>query len=226
MTRLSLWNVRGDLKKWVLGLGLLSSVVSGCVDPKSDYEEFVQRPVVLPEAGTVDVVQSPCQEVLAQELDGNYYGSCLIKAVGLPFALSVVRAVRPSPDGTTAEVDVSFTALKVDAKTLADVTGGTTVLKPLPIDAECRFREDVGTLILPAAANTLGRDFEATNVVLREKLLSSERSCAELDGQVPLASLSFDADGDICVYVRSRDGSVPTVNMEEYMCDPSLLLPR
>jgi hypothetical protein len=226
MTRFSLWNVRGDLKNWALGLGLLSSGVSGCVDPKADYEEFVQRPVPVREAGTVDVAQSPCQEVLAQNLDGNYYGSCLIKAVGLPFALSVVRAVRPSADGMTGEIDVSFAALRVDAKTLADVTGPTTVLKPLPVDAECRFREDVGTLILPAAANTLNRDFEATNVVLREKLLSAERSCAELDGQVPLASLSFDSDGDICVYVHSPDGSLPTVNMEDYVCDPSLLLPR
>ena len=226
MTRFSLSNVRGDFKKWALGLGLLSSGVSGCVDPKADYEEFLLRPVVEREAGVFDVAQSPCQEVLAQNLNGNYYGTCLIKAVGLPFALSVVRAVRPSADGMTGEIDVSFTALRVDAKTLADVTGATTVMKPAPVDAECRFREDVGTLILPAAANTLNRDFEATNVVLREKLLSAERSCAELDGQVPLAMLPFDGDGDICVYIRSPDGSLPTVSTEEYTCDPSLLLPR
>jgi hypothetical protein len=101
------------------------------------------------------------------------------------------------------------------------------VLKTVPVDGECRYREDVGTLILPAAANSLNRDLESTDVVLRGKLLSAERSCSELDGMVPLISLSLNGDGDICVYLRApADGSLPTVPTEEFSCDPSLLLPR
>jgi hypothetical protein len=199
----------------------------GCVDARADYEEFMQRPYVPRDAGTVDVESSPCLEVLAKNADGQYFGSCLPKLVGSPFFLSVEQKVRPSADGMSGEIDVSFTALKTTATSLADTTGMTTVLPPVPLDDQCRYREDVGTLILPAEANSLKRDLEATNVVLRGKLLSADRSCSELDGKVPFANLSLDDDGDICIYVRApADGSLPTIAMEEYMCDPSILLPR
>jgi hypothetical protein len=165
--------------------------------------------------------------VLAQNLDGKYFGSCLVKAVGLPFSLSVEQTVRPSADGMTGEIDVSFTALTTMATSLSDTAGNTTVLQTVPVDGNCRYREDVGTLTLPAAANSLNRDLESTNVVLRGKLLSADRSCSELDGRVTLIDLSLDGDGDVCVYLRAPDdGSLPTVSMDDYMCDPSILLPR
>jgi hypothetical protein len=227
MTRLPLWNVCGGIFKVVLGLGLLPASSFGCVDARADYEEFLRRPYAQREGGTVDVGESPCQEVLTQNADGRFFGSCLVKAVGVPFSLVVDQVVRPSADGTTGEIDVSFTPLTTVATSLSDTAGSTTVLKPAPVDSECRYREDVGTLILPAAANSLGRDLESTNVVLRGKLLSADRSCSELDGKVPLVNLSLDDDGDVCVYVRApADGSLLTIPMEEYMCDPSILLPR
>ena len=226
MTRLPLWKVCVAGAKWALCLGLIPAA-AGCVDARGDYEEFLRRPYTPREAGVVDVAQSPCQEVLAQNIEAKYFGSCLVKAVGIPFSLAVEQAVRPAGDGTTGEIDVSFTPLTTTATSLADIAGSTTVLKTVPVDSDCRYREDVGTLILPAAANSLGRDLESTDVVLRGKLLSAERSCSELDGKVPLVNLSLDDDGDICVYLRApADGSLPTVPMEEYMCDPSILLPR
>jgi hypothetical protein len=227
MARLQLWKVYRRRTNWALCLGALSSSALGCIDAKGDYEDFLRRPYAQREAGSADVGQSPCAEVLAQNLDGKYFGSCLVKAVGLPFSLAVEQVVRPSADGMTAEIDVSFTALTTVATSLADTAGMTTILPPAPVDSDCRYREDVGTLILPAAANSLNRDLESTNVVLRGKLLSVDRSCSELDGRVPFANLSLDDDGDICVYVRApEDGSLPTVPMDEYVCDPSLLLPR
>jgi hypothetical protein len=197
------------------------------VNPKADYEEFLARPVVEREAGASDVAQSPCAEVLAQNLDGKYFGSCLVKAVGVPFSLAVEQTVVPSSDGMSGDIAVSFTALRTDAMTMADTAGDTTVLKPVPLDSECRYREDVGRLVLPAAANNFGTDLESLDVVLRGKILTKDRSCSELDGRVPLANVSFNGDGDICVYVRApADGSLLTIPMEDYTCDPSLLLPR
>jgi hypothetical protein len=227
MTRLPLWKVCRGRTKWALGLGLVAVAAFGCVDAKADYEEYVRRPYVTRDAGMVDVGESPCQEVLSHNLDGKYFGSCLPKIVGSPFALAIEQRVRPSADGLTGEIDVSFTALTLMATTLADTAGETTVLKTVPVDSQCRYRQEVGTLILPAAANSLNRDLESVDVVLRGKLLSAERSCSELDGRVPFAGLSLDADGDACVYIRApEDGSLPTIPMEEYVCDPSLLLPR
>ena len=228
MTRSPLRNVCRGLSKRVLCLGLVPWAVFGCVDPSSDFEEFVRRPFVPREAGTADVAESPCGEVLAQNLDGKYVGSCLVKAVGVPFSLAVEQKVRPSADGMTGEIDVSFTALRTDATNLSDTTGSTTTLMTVPVDEQCRYREDVGTLILPSAANSLGRDIESTEVVLRGKILTADRSCSELDGRVSTPiMLSFHDDGDVCIYLRApEDGSLPTLPMEEYVCDPSLLLPR
>jgi hypothetical protein len=227
MTRLSLRNERGALTKWAVRLGFIPLAALGCVDAKGDYEEFLRRPYVARDAGTVDVGASPCQEVLAQNVSGKYFGSCLPKVTGSPFSLAVEQTVRPSADGMSGEIDVSFTALMLTATSLSDTAGNTNVLKTVPVDSECRYREDVGTLILPASANSLNRDLESVDVVLRGKLLSADRSCSELDGKVPFAGLSLDDDGDVCVYVRAPDdGSLPTIPMEEYVCDPSILLPR
>jgi hypothetical protein len=228
MTRLRLWKVCSGPTKWALCLGLLPVTALACVDARADYEEYLRRPYVPREAGAgADVGESPCQEVLAANVTGKFFGSCLVKAVGVPFSLAVEQTVRAAPDGMTGEIDVSFTPLTTTATSLSDTAGSTTMLKTVPVDGECRYREDVGTLILPAAANSLGRDLESTDVVLRGKLLSAERSCSELDGMVPLVGLSLNGDGDVCVYLRaSADGSLPAVPMEEYSCDPSILLPR
>ena len=227
MSRLPLWKVFGVPTKCVLGLGLIPWAALGCVDAKGDYEEYLSRPYVPREAGMADVAQSPCQEVLAQNLDGKYFGTCLPKVVGSPFSLSIDQKVRPSADGTTGELDITFSALTLTATSMSDIAGNPNILMTVPIDADCRYRQDVGTLILPAAANSFNRDLESVDVVLRGKLLTAERSCAELDGKVPFAGLSLDADGDVCVYVRApADGSLPMVPMDEYVCDPSILLPR
>src|SRR6188508_3424349 len=115
MSRLPLWKVLGGPSKYALGLGLIPFAAWGCVDARGDYEEYLRRPYIPREAGMADVAQSPCQEVLSQNLDGKYFGSCLPKVVGSPFSLAVEQKVRPSADGTTGEIDVSFTALTLTA---------------------------------------------------------------------------------------------------------------
>ena len=66
----------------------------------------------------------------------------------------------------------------------------------------CAYTENIGTLTLEAAANSLMRDLTATNVVLRGKLQTPTQSCGELDGQVDLIMLSLQGDGDICIFTR------------------------
>ena len=227
MAPLPLWKVKGAARSWAPGVLLLGISVSGCIDPKADYDEFAARPSAQREGGAVDVQLTPCQELLQASASGKFFASCFVKAVQLPFSLSVEHKVRPSADGMTAEFDVQFTALTTTATNLNDTAGDLVVLPTTTIDSECRYRENIGTLILPAAANSLGRDLQSENVSLRGKLQSADRSCAELDGNVPLVNLSLDADGDVCVYLRpNADGSLPTVTTDDYVCDPSSILPR
>ena len=70
-------------------------------------------------------------------------------------------------------------------------------------------------------------DLTATDVVLRGKLQSVDRSCAELDGEVTLIELSLQKDKDYCVFKRAAaDGTLPVVEPEDYACDPAGLPPR
>jgi hypothetical protein len=209
-------------------LVLVALLTSGCIDPKADYEEYLQRPVPIREAGVSDVTATPCQELLQQDLSGKLYGSCFVKATQSPFSLSVDQTVIPSADGLTGELRMSFAPLIVMATNVSQIAGEVVTLPPTTIDSECRFVENIGTLLLPAAANTFGRDLEAENVVLRGKLLSPDRSCAELDGNVPRPLVvSLAEDGDICVYMRVEpDSPIPAINPDDYVCDPSTLIPR
>jgi hypothetical protein len=196
-----------------------------CISPKDDYQDFASRPLTQREAGIVDVQVTPCQELLGKDLNGLYYTSCLPKDVPLPFALATEQKVVPSEDGTTASLELSFTPLKTNATSMADTTGMPTKLPPTTIDSMCAYTLDIGTLTLGAEANSLGRDLTATQVVLRGKMQSIDRSCAELDGKVDLIMLSLLQDGDHCIFVRApADNSLPVV--DAWPCDESGLHPR
>jgi len=200
----------------------------GCVQPEDDYRAFIARPVTVRDAGVADVTLTRCEDLLRQNLNGVYYTTCRPRDVPVPFALAVNQKVTPAADGKTGTIDLSFTPLQINAATVSDTIGNVVTVGPATIDADCAYTMNVGTLTLPKDANSLTRDLTATNVVLRGKLQTVERSCGELDGQVDLIMLSLAGDGDICVFVRApEDGSIPAVkDPDDYVCKASGLQPR
>ena len=83
---------------------------SGCIDAKQSYEEFVERQSARVDAGasddgmsqdasdtaedaqdTGDAALSACDELLQQNLDGQYFTACFPVATQLPFFLAVTR---------------------------------------------------------------------------------------------------------------------------------------
>ena len=207
------------------GLVVLAWSAPGCIDPKSDYEDFATRPLAEREASVADVQLTMCQELLGQNLSGLYYTSCLPKANPAPFALATTLTVTPAEDDMTASLEMSFTPLKLYATSMSDTTGSPLTLPKTTIDSNCAYTLDIGTLTLGREANSLDRDLTATNVVLRGLFQNVNQSCAELDGQVDLIMLSLMGDGDYCVFVRApADNSVPVV--DSWSCDPTRLQPR
>jgi hypothetical protein len=147
--------------------------------------------------------------------------------VPTPFALATTVKITPAADGKTATLDMSFTPLRTDAKTMSDTEGDPIMLPETTIDPMCAYTENIGTLTLPAKSNSLMRDLTATNVVLRGKLQTPTQACGELDGQVDLIMLSLQGDGDYCLFLRPpADGSIPMVTTGDYACDPKGLQPR
>ena len=203
------------------------SASAGCISPKDDYADFARRPLTEHDSGFADVEITPCETLLKEDLTGPYYTSCRPRDVPSPFSLATNIKVTPDADGRTATLDMSFTPLKTDAMTFNDTVGSLITLPETKIDSTCAYTENIGTLTLEAAANSLMRDLTATNVVLRGKLQTPMQSCGELDGQVDLIMLSLKGDGDICIFLRTTaDGPLPMVGSGDYACDPGGLQPR
>jgi hypothetical protein len=211
----------------VLAGAFFLATSAGCINPKDDYADFAQRPLTQHEAGTADVELTDCELLLKQDLSGLYYTSCRPRDLPIPFALRSDVKITPDADGTTATLDMSFTPLKTDAMHMTDTAGSLTMLPETKIDTKCAYTENIGTLTLDAAANSLMRDLQATNVLLRGKLQTPTQSCGELDGDVDLIKLSLQGDGDYCIFKRAtEDGPLPVVDDSEYACKASDLQPR
>jgi hypothetical protein len=213
---------------------------SGCIDAKQSYEEFVERQSVPVDAGPsddgmsrdasetaddgqstsdVDAPLSACDELLQQNLDGQYFTACLPVATQLPFFLSVNQKVTRSPNGGPPILDFSFTPLLVKATDTSQTVGDLVTLPPVPIHDDCTFDEVIGTLTLPKLANSLDRELVAEEAVLHGRFVSAERSCAGLFATVPLINLKL--NGDHCVFIKLPPGSpVPTVSAQDYDCGP------
>jgi hypothetical protein len=203
----------------------LAGAVTGCIDPKKDYDDFLTRPLAQVEAGVVDVQLTPCQELLAQDLTGLYYTTCMPKALPAPFALAVNQQFSTTADG--AKLDFSFKPIKKDSLNLDDTVGDTIVLPSTSVNADCTYTETIGELVLPGPSNSLGFDLKAENVILRGKIQSLDRACGELDGNVPLINLSLEDDGDACLFYRIPKGqNAPMVMPTDFVCDTTLLPPR
>jgi hypothetical protein len=157
---------------------------------------------------------------------GNYYMSCLPKALPTPFAFWVTLGIMMIPDGTDYVLGMTLTPLKVSATSLIDTVPGTFNAPTTMFGGDCTFTQKIGTFTLPAGANSLNRDLRFDGVVLRGKLLSPERGCTELDGVVNLIMLSLEGDGDICMLFRVQDLTAPLPLVEDYICPPDILPPR
>jgi hypothetical protein len=199
----------------------------GCVDPEADYREFIARPVLVPEAGAPDVVLTPCQELLQQDLSGSYFLGCTPKMLPTqPFSLAAELTVAQGDGGPT--ISVSFRPLLVNPATLGDGLGDFTVLPATPIADDCTFVQNIGMFELPSSTNSLSLDVVADQVVLRGKLQSPTTACGDLDGVVtsPPIGLTLEGNGDACVFIRTAmDAPVPVLSPSDYVCDPSQLPP-
>ncbi len=198
-----------------------------CIDPEGDYHAFAERPLAEREASVVDVALTPCQELLENFRPGKFLATCRPVATGLPFALLAEQSVTTSADGTTSTFNMSLQGLKYEATNGAETVGDRIALTPAVVGSDCTYTDNVGTLVIPAETTVLMRELVAQNVILRGKLQSVERSCAELDGDVPIIGLHLNDDGDVCLFLRlPPDGTLPIVGENDYACDPAMLPPR
>ena len=209
----------------VLFLSFVHSLFAGCIDPRANYDEFAARPAATaPEsdAAAVDVPLTACESLLQQPLSGKYFTSCMVKATGLPFALAIDLSVT-GIDAGMPEVQISFTPLRIDAVTIKDTVGVYTALPKTAVKADCSYDQDLGELVIPAEATTIGTKVTAKDVTLHGLLQNVEQNCAELDGRTELPiPLSLAGLGDSCLFTRiADDGPIVRPDPSEYQCPRS-----
>jgi len=196
------------------------AALGACVDPHADYDDFKARPVAAPvhDAAAPDVQLTDCETTLQKDPSGDYYVTCwpLPTVFPTPFGLAIHQDVTVS-DAGEGQIKSAFTLLDIMGTNINNTVGDKVDVAPAPINSNCTYDLDIGDLIIPSKATTLGADAKAVNVKLHADL---QLACAELDGQVvnPIP-LSLDGPGDYCLFRPvSADGTLPHIPTSEFAC--------
>jgi hypothetical protein len=198
---------------------------AGCADPKGAFESYVDRTNgvrgVVPDTGvsledtapaTDSAVDTPPFDANV-DVTGNYFVSCLPTLLGGEASQSLLFYAEVTSAGGKLSFNsypLSETATKF-SKT--ETVGVPQVASMVPIAASGSWNVTLGTVKIPGNSQRIGdSDLVLENLSYKGHIVSADRLCAELDGQLvsPFAA-SFDEPGDICIFVRmAPDVDLPT----------------
>jgi hypothetical protein len=200
------------------------AALEACVDPHGDYDDFKARPVaevVVHDAAAPDVQLTECESLLQKNPSGDYYVTCwpLPAIFPTPFGLVVHQDLTVS-DGGQAELTSWFKLLDIHGTNINQTVSDRVDVPPASINDNCTYDLNIGDLIVPEKATTLGGEAKAEHVKLHAFLQTEDLACAELDGQVitPIP-LNLEPPGDFCVFRRvASDGTLPKIPDSDYAC--------
>lgn len=194
---------------------LLALFVGACSDPKSDYQSYLDRTNGM--RGTFD---ASVPETAAFDAPGDtgdftntYVLSCLPGLLGGDASKSLLFYSEVSVTAgklTMKNTPILETATKMSK---SQTVGTPHQATDVAIGADGSFTATVGHVEVPGNSQRIGDSLLVLeNIVYRGHLLSKDRLCAEIDGQLtsPLMS-SLDDPGDWCVWIAVPDGAdLPT----------------
>jgi hypothetical protein len=195
----------------------LALVAFACVDPKGDFESYIERTNtirgVTPDTGAVD---APTFEVGDADLDAGkqtYFTTCLASAFSGAPELSFLFMTEFTFAG--GKLGLTTWSLKEDATKLSkDQTLGTPhSASDVTINMDNTFKATIGGFTIPGKSQRLGdSDIVLVDVVYEGKILGKERICTELQGRATApAAQDFNGPGDICISLLLPEGSdLPT----------------
>ena len=189
-------------------LGVVALLAApACVDPRADYEDFVQRTNDARGHGFV----SDASAIEASAIDGGftaaYYLACLPELVAgnvtrtLRFAATVTYTPKDasSKKGT---LDIQLVSLVKGATDLSQTVGasfGTS--EPTPVDEAGNFDASMGAPTVPAAANPIStNDAVFSRASLKGTLLGHDFFCSDLLGQVVSPEIIDFSGGNYCLF--------------------------
>jgi hypothetical protein len=200
---------------------------TGCVDPKTDYEDYLARvPTVTFDAGASDANTSavPCSTILAGNGSGTFYGACLTSAsAGDPSAAIYAvlhETVAVNPGGATGQMTISQAYLQEHPTNVSQTVNAFTDYPALPISSDCTYVFVAGDVTIPGAANSDMVDLVLTGTTYLSKLLSDNTACAAFSATLTAPiSLDLTKGGSYCAFQRApADGTITPFTLADFTC--------
>jgi hypothetical protein len=218
---------------WALAWGLAAALApaQGCVDPRTDYDDFIARVSAIPPpdaapgaSGDTGVASVPCSQVLASKPSGTFYGACLTTANAGDATAAIYVVVQndvvPDADGTTGKVTITQTFLALHATNISQTVGPPQVYPTAPVTAACQYVVNAGTVNIPAAANSAGADLVLEDTRYRGKIENDDESCTALDAHVTApVTVDLTQGGNYCVFRRApASGAITPITLADFAC--------
>jgi len=216
----------------VLGaVGLsIGAVCASCVDPKTDYDDYVSRAAAATVPGNYALVDGGdgggivTYAADASFTDMSYFAACITSTApsykdALLFAVPQVKFTLASGGGGAFSATIE--PLKDTATNTSELaTGGTTSI-PLngTLDASGKATIMVpGSVNIPANANPItNADATLGNLTLQVIVQSSTEMCANISAQItssPQATLTPSP----CIFRAAPGGVIPSFQQSDFHC--------
>jgi hypothetical protein len=225
------------LKGYRIGVAAAAALVPlaiACLPhPKEDFDDFVARTANLTPDAAKPVVDANIDSKPPEEaVESLYVGICVTKlANGDPEQAlrfyTKTKYVPGTPDGT---LSISVTPLRgwengqyiqPSTVSMAETRGDATNGPPGPVASDGRFTQNLGTIRLPEAANSIsGRAAVIDNATLDGRFGDADRFCSTLGGQlVQPYQYTFDPAQNTCLFQKVKDGDpLPKIPAAEFVC--------
>jgi hypothetical protein len=193
----------------LVSLAFLSSLATGCADPKGEFDAFCDR--ANPDRGctaaTIETDAGACTPPAPGEGDGTFFFA-LSSTLGPELPITFIAQVRMVAfgDGTGMKLDMqALTA--TDRQTLV---GPMNDFGPFPISAEGELTADLPPITTVAPANPLtNREIEADVALTGQVCAGSDFHCGYVTGEVT-QPLQLALDGSTWTMERVTDGDPTT----------------
>jgi hypothetical protein len=191
-------------------------LASACVDPKTDYDDWLSRTEDA-RAGSTGVNEASFEAALDGGFTQTYFMACVSQLAGesISKATIFVSNITYQPSGGGGEsgsLSVTNTSLKVGATSMSQDVIGSPGTSSCTVSADGRCDASFGPSTIPGAGNAVfpGQDIVFTSSTLHFVIGSETQLCADLSGTItaPL-NFTFDPSKNVCIYLPVSGDQVP-----------------
>jgi hypothetical protein len=204
-----------------LGIALCAVAFVGCVDPKTDYDNWVASTV---DAHVVPTVDAGVVEASLPEggFTQTYAMACVSQIASdvISEATLFTATVTFTPSATGGgTVDFSDQTLMAGATSLSQLVGTPRTINGNPVAPDGTFDVNFVESTFPGSANPVdGEDVDIQNCVLHFHLGPGTHLCSNLSGNLITPIMTpLDPAQNICIYLPTTD-QIPPMTQDMVHC--------